>query len=49
MAKKDEKTVSLIANMARLLKKHAPQDASHEGLEVCDILVQARCWLNEKD
>jgi hypothetical protein len=42
-----DNAIVLIHDMARLLQKHAPMDATHEGLEVCDILQEANAWLEK--
>ena len=45
---REDKTVDLITDMIQLLKKHAPQDATHEGLMVCDLISKANNWLETR-
>jgi hypothetical protein len=46
---REAKAHALIRDMAKMLEQHAPQDANHEGLEVCEMLVQARCWIEHRE
>ena len=43
---REENAVELIKKMVSVIKVHAPQDASHEGLEVCDLIAKANKWID---
>ena len=45
---REEKAASLIAELTKQLLKYAPTDATHEGLENCDLIAKANAWLEKR-
>lgn len=45
---REASAVEIIHRMLSLLKEYAPKDATHDGLETCDVIVQANRWLEKR-
>ncbi len=45
---REDKANDLIKALTEKLRKYAPKDSTHEGLENCDLIANANAWLEKR-
>jgi len=45
---REDKAVKIMTEMLEKLQNYVNQDATHDGLQNCDLLADARQWLNRR-
>lgn len=45
---RDDKACYIIDDLLKIVEKHAPQTSDHEGLQICEVMAQARRWKEKR-
>ncbi len=45
---REDKANAIIKALTEKLRQYAPMDATHEGLENCDLIANANAWLEKR-